>query len=618
MSHVDSAHAPRVLPENLQHRLVTLPASPGVYLMKGADGTILYVGKAVVLKHRVRSYFQSGKALSPKIRLMVANVADLETITTRNELEALVLEANLIKHHRPHFNALMKDDKAYPFLKLTVQDDFPRLTVVRQRLDDGARYFGPYPDGTGLNHALHLIQKLFPLRKRRTPQFRDRVCLNFHLGRCLGPCQGLADQARYGAMVEEVAQFLQGRHEGIVSRLRREMGQAAEALDFERAAALRDQLASLEAFRQRQKVVGDPEDDQDAVGLAVDEHRAVFQLFQVRQGKVIGRLAYELPAEGDEAAELLETFLTQYYGQATDLPREVLLPMAVEGQAVLGEWLTQRRGVKVGVLTPQRGARRDLLDLVARNAEQERTRLALVALASSRSAAVGGPAALAEALELPEVPRRIECFDISHLGGTDIVASMVVFVDGRPAKDAYRRFKLKTVHDNDDFASMREIVARRFQRSKDGDWPWPDLVIIDGGKGQLNAALQALDVVGVARPAIVGLAKREEELFRPHADASQPWTSLRLPAGSPALHLVQQVRDEAHRFAVTFQRQLRGKRMVASVLDGVEGVGPARKKALLKRFGSVAAMRALTRDDLVAQAGLPARVVEALYEALHA
>jgi excinuclease ABC subunit C len=618
MPHVDSAHAPRVLPENLQHRLATLPAEPGVYLMKGADGTILYVGKAVVLKNRVRSYFQSGKALSPKIRLMVANVADLETITTRNELEALVLESNLIKHHRPHFNALMKDDKAYPFLKLTVQEEFPRLAVVRQRVDDGARYFGPFPDGTGLQQALHLVQKLFPLRKRRTPQFRDRVCLNYHLGRCLGPCQGLADRTRYAAMVDEVAQFLQGRHDGIVSRLRREMSEAADALDFERAATLRDQLAAVEAFRQRQKVVGDPEDDQDAVAFAIDAQRAVFQLFQVRRGKVIARLAYVLAAEGEAPADLLEAFLTQYYGQATDLPREVLLPAPIEGQAVLGEWLTQRRGVKVAVLTPQRGARRDLLDLVARNAEQERSRLALVALAASRSAAVGGPAELAEALGLPEAPGRIECFDISHLGGTDIVASMVVFVDGRPAKDAYRRFKLKTVHDNDDFASMREIVARRFRRSLEGDWPWPDLVIIDGGKGQLNAALQGIEAVGAERPTIVGLAKREEELFLPHADATLPWTSLRLPPGSAALHLVQQVRDEAHRFAVTFQRQLRGKRMVASVLDGVEGLGPVRKKALLKRFGSVAAMRALSRDELVSQAGLPARVVEALYEALHA
>ncbi|MEB3328222.1 MAG: excinuclease ABC subunit UvrC, partial [Candidatus Sericytochromatia bacterium] len=442
MPHVDSPHAPRVLPEALQHRLATLPASPGVYLMKAADGTILYVGKAVVLKNRVRSYFQSGKALSPKIRLMVANVADLETITTRNELEALVLEANLIKHHRPHFNALMKDDKAYPFLKLTVQEDFPRLSVVRRRGEDGARYFGPFPDGTGLQQALHLIQKLFPLRKRRTPQFRDRVCLNYHLGRCLGPCQGLADRARYAAMVDEVAQFLQGRHDGIVARLRREMAEAAEALDFERAAALRDQLAAVEAFRQRQKVVGDPEDDQDAVGLALDAQRAVFQLFQVRRGKVIGRLAYVLPAEGEAPADLLEAFLTQYYGEATDLPREVLLPAPIEGQGVLAEWLTQRRGAKVAVLTPQRGARRDLLDLVTRNADQERGRLALVALAASRSAAVGGPAELAEALGLAAVPRRIECFDISHLGGTDIVASMVVFVDGRPAKDAYRRFKL--------------------------------------------------------------------------------------------------------------------------------------------------------------------------------
>ena len=607
----------RALSETLQQRLDSLPTDPGVYLMKNAAGDILYVGKAVVLRNRVRSYFQSARGLSPKIRLMVSQVADLEVITTRTEVEALVLESNLIKHHRPYFNALLKDDKSYPFLKLTLNEPFPRLTVVRQRLDDGGRYFGPYPDGTGMHHALHLIQKLYPLRKRRTPQFRDRPCLNYHLGRCKAPCQGLVDQADYMAMVEEVAHFLEGKHDRIIGRLKGEMAGAAEALDFERAAALRDQLAALESFRQRQKVVGDPTDDQDAIGLAHDDKIAVFQVFQVRQGKVIGRLAYSLPAEGEDVAEILETFLVQYYERTDNLPREVLLPILVESTDAIGAWLTQRRGGKVLVATPQRGAKRDLMDLVNKNAEQERGRLTLVAMAESRTAATGGPAELARALGLETVPRRIEAFDISHLGGTDIVASMVVFIGGRPASGEYRRFKLKTVHDNDDFASMREIIFRRFRRSQEGDWPWPDLVIIDGGKGQLNAALEAIAELGAERPPIFGLAKREEEIFLPQQGADEAWEPVRLPKASPALHLVQQVRDEAHRFAVTFQRALRGKRMVASLLDEVDGLGPTRKKKLLEQFGSVAKLRALSREELEATAGLPRKVASSLYNALH-
>ena len=600
------------LTEQLQQRLETLPTEPGVYLMKNAQGQIIYVGKAVNLRNRVRSYFQSGKSHSPKVRAMASQVVDLETITTRNEVEALVLEANLIKHHRPYYNALLKDDKTYPFLKLSLQEDFPRLTIVRQRLDDGARYYGPYPDGTGMHAALHLIEKLFPLRRRKNPQFRDRPCLNYYMKRCLAPCQGLVDKEQYRAMVDEVAAFLEGKHDRILKRLKVEMAEAAEALDFERAASLRDQLQSLEGFRQRQKVVGNPEDDQDAIAVASDERVAVFQVFQVRHGKVIGRLAYTLPAEGEDITDIFEAFLIQYYERTDNLPRDLLLSMPVESGEAIGAWLSERRGSKVTVTTPQRGAKKDLMQLVNKNAEQELSRLKLVRMAESRTAATGGPAELARELGLASVPSRIEAFDISHLGGTDIVASMVVFVDGRPAKGEYRKFKMKTVEDNNDFASMYETVMRRFRRSQEGDWPLPDLVIIDGGKGQLSAALEAIDTVGAERPPIFGLAKKEEEIFLPGAR-----DSLRLPANSPALHLVQQVRDEAHRFAVGFQRQLRGKRMTTSVLDQVPGLGPVRKKKLLEQFGSVASLRALSAAELEAQAGLPEKVATALFRALH-
>lgn len=602
----------KTLSEQLQQRLETLPTEPGVYLMKNAQGNIIYVGKAVNLRNRVRSYFQSGKGHSAKVRVMVTQIVDLEIITTRTEVEALVLESNLIKHHRPYYNALLKDDKHYPFLKLTMEEDFPRLVVVRQRLNDGARYYGPYPDGQGMHQAVHLIEKLFPLRKRKNPQFRERPCLNYYMNRCLGPCQGLVDKVRYRQMVDDVASFLEGKHEKIIARLKVEMQTASEELDFERAAMLRDQVQSLEGFRQRQKVVGDPTDDQDAIGVSHDDQIAIFQVFQVRQGKLIGRLIFSLPAEGEAITDVLETFLIQYYERTDNLPREVLLPMAIEGESALAGWLSERRGLKVSVKVPQRGEKRDLMDLVAKNADQELGRQRLVRMAESRTAATGGPAELARALGLETAPSRIEAFDISHLSGSDIVASMVVFIDGRPAKAEYRKFKMKTVHDNNDFASMHEVILRRFRRSQDGDWPWPDLVIIDGGKGQLNAALDAIETVGAECPPIFGLAKREEEVFLP--GKKDP---LILPANSPSLHLVQQVRDEAHRFAVTFQRQLRGKRMTASVLDEVSGLGPARKKKLIEQFGSVAKLRDLSPEELESQAGLPKAVAAALYRALH-
>lgn len=602
----------KALSEQLQHRLDTLPTDPGVYLMKNGEGHILYVGKAVNLRNRVRSYFQSGKNLSPKIRHLVAQIVDLETITTRTEVEALILESNLIKHHRPYYNALLKDDKQYPFLKLTLDEDFPRLIIVRQRTNDGGRYYGPYPDGQGMHAAVHLIEKLFPLRKRKNSQFRDRPCLNYYMGRCLAPCQALVDKVQYRQMVDDVAAFLEGKHEKIIARLKIEMQTASEELDFERAATLRDSLQALEHFRQRQKVVGDPTDDQDAIGVAHDDQVAIFQVFQVRQGKVIGRLIFSLPAEGEDVTDVLETFLIQYYERTDNLPREVLLPMAIEGESALSGWLSERRGLKVAVKVPQRGEKRDLMDLVAKNAEQELGRQRLVRMAESRTAATGGPAELARELGLATVPGRIEAFDISHLGGSDIVASMVVFVNGRPAKAEYRKFKMKTVHDNNDFASMHEVILRRFRRSQEGDWPLPDLVIIDGGKGQLNAALDAIDEAGAERPPIFGLAKREEEVFLP--GRKDPHI---LPPNSPSLHLVQQVRDEAHRFALTFQRQLRGKRMTASVLDEVSGLGPVRKKKLLEQFGSVQNLRELTPEELESKAGLPKAVAAALYRALH-
>lgn len=587
-------------------RLATLPESPGVYLMKDAEGAVIYVGKAVVLKARVRQYFQSGKHHSPKVRAMVGVVADLEWIVTRSEVEALVLEANLIKHHRPRYNALLKDDKNYPYLKLTA-GPYPRLVVARQRQRDGGRYFGPFPDGSGWRAALQLAEKLFPLRRKAVPPFKDRPCLNHDLGRCLAPCQAKVSPEAYGAMVQEVAAFLEGRHEGILARLSREMREASSSLAFERAAVLRDQLQALEAFRQRQQVVGAPDEDQDAVGIAVAGRRAAVQVFQVRGGKVIGRVAHLLPAQGEALGELVEAFLLQYYEAATDLPTELLLPAPVEGQEALAQWLGERRGRKVQVTLPQRGAKADLVRLANQNAADELTRLAWRPEQAASEVELAAVAALARHLGMAELPSRLECFDISHLGGTDIVASMVVFIDGRPAKQAYRKFMLKAVSSNDDFASMREVLARRLRRSQVGSWPKADLIVIDGGKGQLSAALAGAAAVGVTPPPMISLAKQEELIFRP--GVSEP---LRLSHQDPALQLLQRARDEAHRFALAFQRAKRGKRAFASALDGVAGLGPARKKNLLKRLGSVEAMRSCSAEQLAERGGLPLTVAQAL------
>jgi|GEM_PF-26832 len=606
-------------PEALSGKLAGLPDGPGVYLFKDDRNQILYVGKAVVLRNRVRSYFQESRYHSPKIRALVARIVDLEWITTRTEVEALILESNLIKHHRPHFNALLKDGKHYPYLKLTVQEPFPRLMVARQRIQDGARYFGPFPDGTRLRHTLALIERLFPLRRRRTPQFRDRPCLNHHLGKCLGPCQGLVAPERYRELVLGVTGFLEGRFDPLMTRMQAEMVEAAEALDFERAARLRDQVRALDVYRQKQQVVGEPDADMDVIGAAQDGYKAVIQVFNVRAGKLINRISYQMPTAGDTLADLLDGFLVQFYAQRDDLPQTVLIPYAVDGQDALMAYLTQRRGKKVTCVIPQRGDRYDLLQLANQNAQETLTRVQQSDALSDQGIASEGPQLLAQALGLVETPRRIEAFDISHLGGTDIVASMVVFVDGKPDKAAYRRFGLKTVQSNDDFASMREVITRRFKRSVSGDWPWPDLVLIDGGKGQLNAALNGLRDADAKPVPMFGLAKREEEIFLPREESdSASWTPLRLRTDSAALYFIQRIRDEAHRFALRFQREKRNKRMVRSELDGIEGLGAVRIKRLLDQFGSVARMRAVPYDELRKRANLPETTFERLYAFLQA
>ncbi|MBM3270154.1 MAG: excinuclease ABC subunit UvrC [Candidatus Sericytochromatia bacterium] len=605
------------MPDNpIAAQIAELPTGPGCYLFRDREGTLLYIGKAVNLRSRVRSYFGDTVA-SPKVRVLAMRVAAIEHVSTRNEIEALALENNLIKRHQPFYNIRLRDDSTYPFLKLTTYETYPRLLVVRRRLPDGAKYFGPFPDAGAMRATMHLVGRLFPLRKKRTPPFKNRPCLNYDIGRCLAPCQELISRADYDRMVDGITQFLEGRHRDLLTRLQADMTAAAESLDFERAAKLRDLVRSVERVMERQLVVGETEDDCDALAVAIGPGFGCIELFQVREGKVVSRREHtlELPREVVETAEdlaatIIGAFIGQHYGDA-EIPPEILVPALPDFAEALEAYLGEKRGSRVHLTLPQRGSRRKLLDLVQENANAGAERLAL-----SRSAAQErtGQAlsALAEAIGMEDLPERIEGFDISHVQGTDPVASLVVFCGAQPAKAEYRKFKIRTAKGGDDFASMQEVVQRRYAKLLREGADMPDLILIDGGRGQLNAALEALRALGVEEQPIFGLAKKLEELYLPaRADP------VRLPPGSPALHLIQRVRDEAHRFAVGFHRTLRGKHMSASALDGIPGVGPNRKRSLLSRLGSVEAMRRLDPADLAARGGIPRPVAERIHAALN-
>ena len=599
-----------------------LPAKPGVYLMRGAQDEVLYVGKARSLRNRVRSYFQEARPLDPRIQLMVSQIARFEFITTASEVEALALESNLIKEHRPKYNVKLRDDKQYPLLKVTWEEEYPRLLIVRRIKDDGARYFGPYTDSGALRDTLRLLRKLFPLRscKRRIGIDRvERPCLNHHIHRCLAPCVGAVSAAEYRAMIEQVCLFLEGRQGQLVQDLQAEMEEAARRLDFERAAALRDRLADLRKVAERQKVVSTAREDLDVLGLAIGLEGALIQVFQVRGGKLVGREHFLLTTGADALPEEnLEAFLVQHYAEAPQVPPLILLPAPVESPEALASWLGERRGGRVRLAVPARGEKRQLVGMAMENAalllEQERVRRSYAEEYASRALA-----RLAADLNLPAPPRRIEAFDISNIQGQEAVASMAVLVDGKPAPEEYRRFRIRTVLGANDFAMLQEATGRRFRRGlaergegiKGGFADLPDLLLIDGGKGQLHAVLDELGAIG-ATPAILGLAKENEEIFLP--GRSEP---LVLPRDSEALYLLQRVRDEAHRFAVTYHRAVRAKGTRTSVLDGITGIGPRRKQALLRQFGSVKRIMAASIEDLAAVEGMSRQAAEAVYLGLH-
>lgn len=594
--------------EALAEKLKLLPDSPGVYIMKDAHGKIIYVGKAVVLKNRVRQYFQSSRSQAPKVRAMVSHIADFETIMTANEVESLILEANLIKKHRPRYNIRLKDDKSYPYVKVTVQEDFPRVFITRRVMHDGARYFGPYTNVTALRDSLKLLRRLFPLRTCRI--MPERPCLEYHIKRCLAPCVGKVSQEDYGAMIRAVLLFLEGRTDDVERALEQRMQHAAGAYHFEIAARLRDQLAAVRAAAQRQNIVTGA-GDQDAIGMARSSVGVCVQIFFIRNGKMIGREHFLLRGSEEESdVDVLRAFLEQYYNQATFVPREVLLPqvLADADREVIQNWLSEKKGGgRVVLLTPQRGTKRDLIVMATGNAEKfladEQTRQSL-----SDQQTMGAVEELGRYLGLEKVPYRMECFDISHNQGQETVASMVVFEGGLPKKSDYRRFKIKSAEGKpDDFLSMREVTTRRYVGLPEEELP--DLIVIDGGKGQLSSALEIIRMeAGHKDVPVVGLAKQFELIFT----EGRP-DPVELPRRSASLYLIQRIRDEAHRFAITFHRKLRSKRNLVSVLDHIVGVGPKRRQSLWTHFGTLDKIKAASIEELAAAPGMNRPAAEAVF-----
>ncbi len=613
--------ARRSLNETVNERLEKLPATPGCYIYKDEKGGVLYVGKAISLKNRVRSYFQASAKHGPRIARLVGKVRDIEWIVVDTELEALVLECNLIKQYRPPYNVRLRDDKSYPYVAIT-NEAFPRLIFTRKVRKDGAKYFGPFTSAFAVRDTIQLLHKIFPLipcGKSWTGAEVQRPCLYFHLGRCLAPCAGKSDQAEYKKILDKVERFLQGKEESIVADLTADMEKAAENLDFEKAAGIRDQILAIEKVLQRQKVLSSDAVDQDVIAVVKDERGAAIQMLYIRGGKLIGQRQYMLDGAMEvPPAEAVQEFVKQYYADAPEIPREVLLPLEIEERNIVQTWLRQKRGSTMTVEVPQTGEKARLVDLAAANAEQALNQFSQE-MAKKEAWVEEAIVQLQEALGLPTLPSRIEGYDISNIQGTAPVGSMVVTENGEPAKAEYRRFKIKWLPEvPNDFAMMNEVMMRRLRAYTDGDEKFaklPDLILIDGGKPQLSAALKARDEFGMTVP-MVGLAKRYELLYMLDENG---FREIELPLNSPGLMLLRRLRDEAHRFALSFHRKIRDKRMGGSALEEIPGVGPRRRRLLLRTFGSIDAIRRATIEDLASVPtmtnALAAKVKDYLQEA---
>ncbi|MEX2599777.1 MAG: excinuclease ABC subunit UvrC [Dehalococcoidia bacterium] len=642
-------------------RLGALPAQPGVYLMKDAEARVIYVGKAASLRSRVRSYFQTPAGKERKVQVLVSRIADFEYIVAETVQEALLLENLLIKQHKPFYNARLKDDKTYPYIKIDLSEDFPQVYFTRRVLPDGARYFGPFASAGSVRKTMDLLKKLFPYRSctKTITGTDERPCLEYYIHRCVGPCIGVVDKQEYASVIHQVLKFLNGDSEEVEQELKEKMAAASEALEFERAAVLRDQVRAIGNVSERQKVVSARDEDSDVIALAQDKGEVWVEVFKVRKGKLIGRDHFLMEGgEAEDEPRLIEEFVQQFYDAAPDVPPTLLLQYAVEDAAALEQWLSGKRGRKVSVLTPQRGEKKRLVAMATENALQGLNQRRLKWLSESDKV-LQALVELQEALSLADLPNRIECYDISNIQGTNSVGSMVVFEEGRPKTSLYRRFQIRDVQGIDDYSSMQEMLRRRFKRlgeirsgaalaaaqpddpasasaplrsrrhrprhsmgaeastseapriSHDSWGQVPSLVIIDGGKGHLNAVQQVFLELGITDIPLCSLAKQEEEIYLPH----MPEPVL-LPRGSQSLYLVQRIRDEAHRFAITYHRQRRSKAATRSILDSAPGIGPKRRRDLLRRFGSAQGIRQATLEDIASVPGMSVNSARKLAEYL--
>ena len=604
---------------NIEEELKNLPDKPGVYLMRKADDEVLYVGKAVSLKNRVRQYFQKSRKKRLKIYTMIPQVDRFEYIVTDSEVEALVLECNLIKEYRPKYNTMLMDDKAYPFIQVTVQEPFPRILYAHRMKKDKARYFGPYPNAGAVKETIDLVRKLYAVRScsRSLPddQGKGRPCLYYHIGQCKAPCQGLDSEADYRARIDAAIDFLSGKTDEEIRSLTEKMKAAAEDMRFEEAAGYRDLIASVRKIREHQKMTGSGGNDTDVIALAAEGEDAIAQVFFVRDGRLIGRDHYYLKtADAEDRAAVMASFLQQFYTETPFIPRELILSGEAEGAEVLEAWLSERKGQKVTIRVPKKGTKEKLVELAVRNAqillERDRDRLK-----KEISKTVGALSELGELLSLAP-PERIESYDISNISGFQSVGSMVVYEKGRPRKSDYRKFRIKSVEGPNDYASMEEVLTRRFRRGLQEDAGFdvlPDLILMDGGKGQVNIALEVLESLGLIIP-VCGMVKDDR-----HRTRGLYFNNEEIPIGkdTEAFHLITRIQDETHRFAIEYHRQLRSKEQTHSLLDDIPGIGPARRKELMRHFPDLAAIRGASAEELQALPGMNARAAQSVYDFFH-
>jgi len=604
----------------ITEQLKQLPTSPGVYLMRDAKGNILYVGKASDLHHRVRSYFGEGQKLIPKLKRLTALVDDIDFLVTNSEQEALILESNLIKRYRPRYNVRLKDDKTFPYLKIDPKDDWPRVFITRRLEEDGGHYFGPFASAKSVRQTLKVIKGIFPFRScsKSITGTDPRPCLEYHIHNCLGPCINAVSKQEYAEVINQIILFLKGKQETVVQELESKMKKAAEALDFEKAALLRDQIQAVKRVIEEQKSASTVRGEQDVIAFASDKDQAHVQIFFIRSGKLIGRESFVLNGtSSEEPQKIMSSFIKQFYNSSPYIPSLLLLQHPVEDKTVIEDWLRSKRGARVHIQVPRRGNKKQLVEIVAKNARQALEQLKIRQL----SAPAALSAALAEIkreLHLPRLPSRMEGYDISNIQGMAAVGSMVVFEKGKPKPAHYRRFRIKTVPQANDYAMLQEVFRRRFKRSLKSDTLTPDswssladLVLIDGGRGQLNAALSVLREMGVESVPTASLAKENEEVFIPQE--TEPIT---FPRNSPGLQLLQRLRDEAHRFALDYHHKIHERETFTSTLDTISGIGPQRKRSLLQRFGSVQAIGKASIEELTTTKGISTNIAKRIKELL--